>query len=174
MKKPVLLFTTLLISFVSPSVLADEGLVTKEEFIKQLGGESPVRTRSIEVEGTRKIVVEPKKLTIKMNFKFDSTELAGERSHLQLAEAGNALSSDALAHVKLEIAGHTDSIGSSEYNLRLSQRRAEKIKNDLIRFYAISPSRLVAQGYGEDGPITSNYTETGRAENRRVVIERLK
>ena len=171
MKVSILILIALLVSFSPFSVLADEELVTEEEFIRQLGGESPVvRTRSI---GTRDIVVKSKEVTIKINFKFNSTELADERSRFQLTEAGKALSSDALSHIKVEVAGHTDSIGSPEYNLGLSQRRAEKIKNDLIRFYSISSSRLVSQGYGEDYPTASNYTESGRAENRRVVIKRL-
>ena len=173
MKSLSLFSVILLVSFISFPVVADEELVTEEEFIRQLGGESPVvRTRGI--EGTRDIVVKPKKVTVKINFKFDSTELADQRSHLQLAEAGKALSSNSLSHIKVEITGHTDSIGSNEYNLSLSQRRAEKIKSDLVRFYGISPNRLISQGYGEDYPIASNYTESGRAENRRVVIKRLK
>ena len=171
MKGLIPLLVILLISFCFLSVSANEGLVTADEFIEQLGGKSPVvRTRGI---GNRDVVVKPKEVAIRMNFKFNSTELADQRSHLQLAEAGKALSSDKLSHIKAEVAGHTDSIGSGEYNLWLSQRRAEKIKDDLIKFYGIATSRLEAKGYGEDDPVASNYTESGRSENRRVVIKRL-
>lgn len=160
-----------LLSITALTALAGDRLVTEDEFINVLGGESPVvRTRSI---GTRDIVVKPKEVTIAINFKFDSTELADQRSHLQLAEAGKALSSDELSRITVEIAGHTDSTGSDDYNRALSQRRAEKIKNDLMTFYGIVPHRLIARGYGEDYPVASNDIEAGRAKNRRVVIKRL-
>ncbi len=175
MKTLPLVITILLMSYAS-SFAEDDSLVTADELINKLGGESAVeevkiRTRGI--RGSRKIIVKPKEVTIKINFKYDSTELADQRSHLQLAEAGKALSSGALAHIKVEIAGHTDSTGSSQYNLSLSQKRAEKIKNDLRTFYNISSSKLESRGYGEDYPVASNYDAEGRAENRRVVIKRL-
>ncbi len=69
----------------------------------------------------------------------------------------------------VEIAGHTDSIGSAEYNLSLSRRRAEAVRQYLIK-KGISPHRLYARGYGETQPIADNGTEEGRAKNRRVEI----
>jgi len=70
---------------------------------------------------------------------------------------------------RFRIEGHTDSVGSAEYNLKLSQRRAEAVRNYLIS-KGISPDRLEAVGYGETRPIASNRTAAGRAKNRRVEI----
>ncbi|MEN3044813.1 MAG: OmpA family protein [Candidatus Hydrothermales bacterium] len=68
----------------------------------------------------------------------------------------------------VEIQGHTDSVGSDSYNLTLSQARAEAVRNYLINFHNIDPSKLVAKGYGETMPIADNLTREGRAMNRRV------
>ena len=77
-------------------------------------------------------------------------------------------------NIKVEIQGHTDSIGSERYNLILSQKRAEAVRNILIKKYHISPDRVIAKGYGESKPIASNKTPEGRAKNRRVIAVRIK
>jgi outer membrane protein OmpA-like peptidoglycan-associated protein len=77
---------------------------------------------------------------------------------------------DAGSNVRIEVQGHTDSQGSAESNLWLSQRRAEAVRDYLIRVHGISPDRLTARGYGESEPIASNDTEAGRAQNRRVEL----
>lgn len=69
--------------------------------------------------------------------------------------------------VHLEIAGHTDSRGIEDLNLRLSQARAEAVRSYLIK-RGISPSRLVAIGFGASRPIALNDTEEGRFMNRRI------
>ena len=76
--------------------------------------------------------------------------------------------------VKIEIQGHTDSTGSAKYNLRLSQRRAEAVKEILVKKYGISPDRIIAKGYGEAMPIAPNNTPEGRAKNRRVIVKIIK
>jgi len=68
-----------------------------------------------------------------------------------------------------EIQGHTDSSGSDDYNLNLSQQRSDAVLEVLISQFNISPSRLIAVGYGESQPITDNSTREGRQQNRRVV-----
>ncbi len=73
--------------------------------------------------------------------------------------------------VRLEIQGHTDSQGSDAVNMSLSQKRAESVRNYLIR-KGIDPARLLAVGYGEGRPIASNATADGRAQNRRVELHR--
>lgn len=72
--------------------------------------------------------------------------------------------------VKINIIGHTDNIGSNEYNLKLSRRRAQAVADFLVRHY-ISPSRLTSKGLGYEIPIANNTTEEGRKLNRRVVFE---
>ena len=69
----------------------------------------------------------------------------------------------------LRIIGHTDSVGSSESNLTLSERRAESVGNYLIR-QNVKSGRLTTLGYGERRPIADNNTAAGRAANRRVEI----
>ncbi len=71
------------------------------------------------------------------------------------------------------IEGHTDSQGSSEFNKKLSQERAEAVKKYLISL-GIPEKSLIAQGMGEDYPIADNKTEEGRQKNRRVVITKIK
>ncbi|MCB9676161.1 MAG: OmpA family protein [Alphaproteobacteria bacterium] len=68
---------------------------------------------------------------------------------------------------RVEIAGHTDNQGSESYNQRLSQQRAESVREYLIG-KGVDPQRLVAAGYGETRPIDTNRTPTGRERNRRV------
>ncbi len=69
--------------------------------------------------------------------------------------------------MRMRIEGHTDSRGSARMNRRLSQRRANAVRRYLIR-KGIAPERLIAKGYGEDRPIASNKTRSGRSKNRRV------
>lgn len=75
--------------------------------------------------------------------------------------------------VKIEIHGHTDDQGKLEYNMDLSQRRAEAVKQELIKL-GISADRLKAKGFGFTQPIATNDTSAGRQKNRRtefIVVE---
>jgi OOP family OmpA-OmpF porin len=67
------------------------------------------------------------------------------------------------------VEGHADSNGAAAYNKQLSQRRADAVRNALIRDYGISANRLSAVGYGEERPIADNRTAAGRSANRRVI-----
>lgn len=71
-------------------------------------------------------------------------------------------------NIKIEVQGHTDSIGSDSYNMGLSNDRANSVKSFLVTRHDIGASRLIAKGYGESQPIASNKTLSGRAQNRRV------
>ncbi len=66
------------------------------------------------------------------------------------------------------IEGHTDSVGSAAYNMKLSERRANSVKNYLIKNLNINANRLQAKGFGESQPAASNKTEEGRRTNRRI------
>ncbi|MBZ0169582.1 MAG: OmpA family protein, partial [Kofleriaceae bacterium] len=72
--------------------------------------------------------------------------------------------------VKVIIAGHTDSIGTAQYNKKLSQRRTESVRNYLIS-RGVNAANLTAVGFGEEKPIASNDTDEGRANNRRVELQ---
>lgn len=69
----------------------------------------------------------------------------------------------------IEIAGHTDDVGSAEENLKLSQARSESVKSYLVK-KGIEESRIRPKGYGEDQPIADNNTESGRKLNRRTEV----
>ena len=69
----------------------------------------------------------------------------------------------------IEVAGHTDSTGTSEYNRQLSQRRASSVAGYLVS-RGVMQARIMTAGGGEDHPIASNATPEGRAANRRVEI----
>ena len=69
--------------------------------------------------------------------------------------------------IKIEIAAHTDNIGSFQYNMKLSRKRAQSIMDYMVS-KGISKDRLRAVGYGQSRPIASNQTEEGRQKNRRV------
>ncbi len=67
------------------------------------------------------------------------------------------------------IEGHTDNVGSADYNMKLSQRRAESIVKMLVEKYGIDKSRLTARGYGFARPVATNKTAEGRQKNRRTI-----
>jgi OOP family OmpA-OmpF porin len=71
--------------------------------------------------------------------------------------------------LKVELQGHTDSKGPDAYNLTLSQKRADAVRNYLIKD-GVPSTQITAKGYGEGQPIADNATEEGRAMNRRVVM----
>ncbi|MCX7995584.1 MAG: carboxypeptidase-like regulatory domain-containing protein [candidate division WOR-3 bacterium] len=98
-------------------------------------------------------------------FEFNSAILRPE-SYPVLDDAARILTMH--PEIDVEIQGHTDNIGSDEYNLKLSQKRAEAVRDYLIDKHMIEPVRLIPVGYGERRPIADNSTEEGRQKNRRV------
>jgi OmpA-OmpF porin, OOP family len=66
------------------------------------------------------------------------------------------------------IEGHTDSKGNDNYNMKLSQRRADAVRKFIVDRHGIAADRLATKGFGETKPVASNATEEGRAKNRRV------
>ena len=74
-----------------------------------------------------------------------------------------------MPELNLRVEGHTDSTGSSDHNLRLSERRSISVR-DYLAQQGISAQRTVAVGYGFDRPVADNTSREGRAKNRRVEI----
>ncbi len=117
------------------------------------------------------ILEKPKPIILTLdnvNFRTNSAELTRE-SHTILEKAAKTL--EQYAHITLEIADHTYSMGNAEYNLQLSRMRAEAVRKYLIG-QGIDPVKLLAAGYGESIPVADNNTKQGRATNRRVEILR--
>ncbi|TWE11015.1 outer membrane protein OmpA-like peptidoglycan-associated protein [Pseudomonas sp. AG1028] len=69
------------------------------------------------------------------------------------------------------VEGHTDSVGTDAYNQKLSERRANAVREVLVNQYGVGGTRVNAVGYGESRPVADNATEEGRAINRRVEAE---
>ena len=109
-------------------------------------------------------------LTFKVLFDFDRFELK-EIAHSSLDKVVELLK--AYPQNKLKVEGHTDNVGSEEYNLGLSQLRAESVAKYLIR-EGVPTSRIEISGYGETKPIAPNVTIQGRQQNRRVEVVILK
>ena len=99
-------------------------------------------------------------------FDFDSAGIKSNDSAV-LNGMANFIQSYPQRAVTLE--GHTDNKGSESYNLKLSQSRADIVKNILVDQYGIETRRLSSIGYGESMPVDTNNTEEGRQNNRRVV-----
>ena len=77
---------------------------------------------------------------------------------------------DVFPRSELIIEGHTDSHGGDDLNQKLSQERAESVRQYMINAMRIPTYRLIATGYGETRPVASNETQAGRARNRRIDI----
>ncbi|HJX58100.1 MAG TPA: OmpA family protein [Thiobacillus sp.] len=105
-----------------------------------------------------------------VNFDFDKAVIRPQ-DYAKLDQDIDALK--AWGDVDVEVAGHTCSIGTDEYNLGLSLRRAEAVRNYLVS-KGVSADRLTVRGYGESRPVASNATREGRAQNRRVELVRYK
>lgn len=103
-------------------------------------------------------------------FDFDAAVLKPE-SAPQIAELARLLTEN--ENLDVVIVGHTDSIGDFDYNLTLSQQRAQAVVDVLISKYDISRSRLTPAGAGMVAPVSTNRTDAGRALNRRVEIVEL-
>jgi OOP family OmpA-OmpF porin len=107
-------------------------------------------------------------VSIELNIEFDLNRAEiRPQYHNQLKKVADFMRTypDTTARVE----GHTDSAGPSQYNLQLSQKRADSVRQYLINNFRIAPDRLNARGFGESRPIATNTTREGRKKNRRVV-----
>jgi OmpA-OmpF porin, OOP family len=86
---------------------------------------------------------------------------------------GEALNSADLKPCCFEIEGHTDNVGNSSYNLKLSKRRAQSVIDYLVEHAGQDEHRMLAAGFGPSKPLADNQTDQGRAKNRRVQVVNL-
>lgn len=111
------------------------------------------------------------KVRLNIEFDFDKADIR-PRYHDELKQVGDFMNK--YPDVNMAIEGHTDSIGTDEYNQRLSQRRVDSVKNYIVEKFNIDGKRIKATGYGETRPIADNSTDEGRQRNRRVEAASIK
>jgi outer membrane protein OmpA-like peptidoglycan-associated protein len=100
-----------------------------------------------------------------VNFAFDSADLTADARE-ELHEVAKCLTDPRTINISIVINGHTDAVGSVDYNQGLSERRAEAVRQYLITQHGIAPSRLAAKGYGKSQPLLPSDPTNG--VNRRV------
>ena len=100
-------------------------------------------------------------------FDFNKSDVKPE-SDPALQEINKLLSNN--PNLKVFIVGHTDNVGGVDYNMKLSQARADAVVKALTTKYKVNPQSLKAYGVGQLGPVAPNKTEEGRAKNRRVEL----
>ncbi len=100
-------------------------------------------------------------------FDFDKADIKPE-SESAIKEIAKLLQEN--KSLKLYLVGHTDNVGTIDYNMKLSKARADAVVKELVTKYKISSERLKAYGVGSLAPIASNKTDDGRAKNRRVEL----
>jgi len=126
----------------------------------------PAAAAEVEPAPAEQLPVRKKVVLRGVQFDFDKADIRADARPVldaaieTLGEHGN---------VSVVAEGHTDNVGSDEYNEKLSLRRATSVKGYLVAG-GISSARLKVEGYGESKPVASNETEDGRAQNRRVEL----
>jgi outer membrane protein OmpA-like peptidoglycan-associated protein len=162
--------------------LSSTDLINSLQGVEQVtAGISAVRLRQLAVQGaqdpsrTSRMNRPPlfeqldklAQLTIAIQFDFDTARIRPD-SFRAIGLMADALYHPYLQGYRFLIVGHTDAKGNREYNLKLSQRRAEAIRNALINPFGISASRIEAVGLGEEQLLKADRPEA--AENRRVQL----
>ncbi|PKN37564.1 MAG: hypothetical protein CVU62_07470 [Deltaproteobacteria bacterium HGW-Deltaproteobacteria-2] len=107
------------------------------------------------------------KVTITLNVQFDTNKaVIKEKYNDDIKKVADFMKE--FPDTTAEIGGHTDNIASAAYNQKLSEKRANSVRQYLIDKFGIDGSRLTAVGYGLTKPVAGNDTEEGRQQNRRV------
>ncbi|WP_372623358.1 OmpA family protein [Falsiroseomonas sp.] len=108
-------------------------------------------------------------INLNVQFHTNSAELTPQAMRV-LDELGRALNDPRLAPDRFRIAGHTDTVGPTEYNQRLSERRAAAVMDYLTTRYGVETSRIEAVGMGEEDLLVRTPDNTANARNRRVQV----
>jgi OOP family OmpA-OmpF porin len=112
-----------------------------------------------------KLITEGKYVTRGILFDVNSDQIKPE-SYGTIKDIANVLSENGSVHVK--IIGHTDNDGDDKSNLDLSRRRAESVRNALVKEFSIDGSRIQTDGKGESQPVDKGDSPVAKANNRRV------
>jgi outer membrane protein OmpA-like peptidoglycan-associated protein len=121
-----------------------------------------------------KVIVKQKGFELREKIHFETNKAIIKRESYPLLDQVAATLKQHMEIAKLQIEGHTDSVGPDNYNLNLSQRRAQAVVDYLVK-QGVDAHRLLAKGFGRTKPIASNNTNQGRSMNRRVemiILER--
>lgn len=113
-------------------------------------------------------MAEPVRVELDVKFDFDRAEVKQD-SMADIKDLADFMKQYGQTSTVVE--GHTDSVGTDAYNQRLSERRANAVRDVLVNQHGLDSSRVDAVGYGESRPVADNSTEEGRAINRRVEAE---
>lgn len=105
------------------------------------------------------------RLSLKVNFDTGKS-IIKKQYYDELKTVGDGMQKD--TNLRAVIEGYTDNVGSAKSNLALSQRRANAVRDYLVKHFKIDRKRLAAKGYGEERPVADNATAEGRAQNRRI------
>lgn len=158
----------------------DASQLSEQQMVEQLKGSTPAATeprasrrlRTLHIESAP-AVTDPEtapSLSLLIQFDFDSDRIRPE-SEAPLRRLANAINAPELAESNFAIEGHTDAQGDADYNLRLSERRAYRVKTFLIQ-HGVSAGRLYAVGKGAQEP--AHPTDPYADENRRVRVVNLR
>jgi outer membrane protein OmpA-like peptidoglycan-associated protein len=112
------------------------------------------------------VVLRKEKIEIKQQVHFDTNKWVILKDSFEMLNQVASVLKD-YPKIRIRIEGHTDSVADDDFNLKLSQKRADAVREFLVNA-GIGADRLTAVGYGETMPIASNKTAKGRAANRRV------
>lgn len=130
--------------------------------------EKDLETDMIDVKGVMKDIEETGHAAVQgIYFDYDSSNIK-EESTPAIEKIAELLKNN--PQIELYVVGHTDNMGSLDYNMDLSQKRAESLVERLVSEYNISRQRLTPAGVGPLSPAATNATESGRSENRRVEL----
>jgi outer membrane protein OmpA-like peptidoglycan-associated protein len=147
--------------------------MNKEEIIKQLDPNNtisplPILRDPFKEKGLGQIGEDPApSVDLHIPFDYNSDKLTFD-AIITLRQLGGALSDPKLAGYRFRIAGHTDAKGTADYNQKLSERRAQAVRDYLVAQYDVSPSRLETIGYGSNR--LADPSKPLEAVNRRVQI----
>jgi OOP family OmpA-OmpF porin len=129
------------------------------------------RSYAVDDRGCPIPLEEVARIDLKINFDFDRAEVKAEFLP-EIRRVADFMTQ--YPDVIIELEGHTDSTGTEEYNLGLSQRRVNAVRDVLVGQMRMQASRITVRGFGESQPVAANTTAAGRAENRRVVSVAIK
>jgi OOP family OmpA-OmpF porin len=104
-------------------------------------------------------------------FGFDKATLTPDGKAAIKQEVDDWRGSYETEEIGIALTGYTDSVGSDAYNQRLSERRADAVRDYLVNDMGVNPDNITASGKGEADPVASNNTSEGRAKNRRVEMD---